>query len=292
MKMKNNLAYFSYNLMRNIADPLSERLKYYEKLVYSKSGIPIYFKVYVSEMLFISITVFITTFIISLPIHFIIYKYYAIPLSLILASTALGITIAIMYYYPIYKMNSDSRTINSKFLETSTLMTAITASGTTIDKTIETATRITTIKPLRTLFLRFLRNRFILGMDTVSALKEIRDAAPSIRFSLFLDGLSSVTLTSSDIHSYLLNETIRLLEEKRDRLKRLTSSLGIIGELYVSLMVVFPSILIIMLSLILMLGGTIAGIPPLLLITILLFIAIPLGAIAIITITDSMLSEV
>ncbi|MEM3832111.1 MAG: type II secretion system F family protein [Thermoprotei archaeon] len=292
MKIKNNLAHFSYNLMKNIADPLSKKLEFYEKFAYSKSGIPIYFKVYISEMLFIAIIVFTVTLIISLPIHFIIYEYYAIPLSLILASTAFSTTIAIMYYYPIYKMNSESRTINSKFLETSTLMTAITASGITIDKTIETIAKITTIKPLRLLFLRFLRNKFILGMDTISALKEIRDTSPSINFSLFLDGLASVSSTTSDIHSYLLGETTRLLEEKRERLKRLVSSLGIIGELYVSLMVVFPSILIIMLSLMLMLGGTIAGMPPLLLITILLFIVMPLGAIAIIIITDSMLSEV
>jgi flagellar protein FlaJ len=292
VKTKHNLAYFSYKLMKNITDPLSEKLKYYEKLAYSKSGIPLYFNVYISQMLFIALIVFIITFTISLPIHFILYKYYAIPLSLTLASTAFGTTIAITYYYPIYKMNSDSRAINSKFLETATLMTAITASGVSIDKTIETITKITTTKPLYTLFLRFLRNRFMLGMDTISALKEIRDTTPSIRFSLFLDGLASVALTSGDIHSYLLSETTRLLEEKRDRLKRFTSSLGIIGELYVSLMIVFPSILIIMLSLMLMLGGTIAGIPPLLLITILLFIIIPLGAIAIIIIADTMLSEV
>lgn len=292
MKVENILLSFSYKSFRKLADDLASRLVKYNDTIYIKSGIPIYFNAYIATTIFLAILTFITVTTIS---FFISLRYTiinALLFSVLLGIITSGFVIVIMLVYPFHRLTSDSRVINSKLLDVVIFMTAIAQADPNIDHIMNVMAESIEVKPFKRIFLQFMRNKNMLGMDSITALKEIRKTSPSIMLALLLDGLANVALTSGNIKDYLISESRRLLGEKRDRLKRLTNTLSFLSETYISLMVVLPVILIIILAFMSILGGTVAGLPPSLLIGLLTFVFIPFSSISLIIIIDTILSEV
>lgn len=292
MRVEDVLLSLSYSSFRKLADSLASRFSTYNDMIYIKSGIPIYFNVYIATTIFLTIL----TFIVVTTISFLISLRYtiinALLFSVLLGIITSGLVIVIMLVYPFHRLTSDSRVINSKLLDIVIFMTAIAQADPNIDHIMNVMAESIEIKPFKRMFIQFIRNKNMLGMDSITALREIRKISPSTTFALLLDGLANVALTSGNIKDYLISESHRLLGEKRDRLKRLTSTLSFLSETYISLMVVLPVILIIILAFMSILGGTVAGLPPSLLIGLLTFVFIPFSSIALIIIIDTILSEV
>ncbi len=291
MKIEDIILSLSYNSFKKLSDNLASRFSKYNETIYIKSGIPVYFNAYIATAIFLSII----TFVIVTFVSFLMTKYVAMGaffISILFGIIMSGFVMLLMFVYPYHRLVSDSRIINSKLLDTVIFMTAIAQADPNIDHIMNTMAETIEIKPLKRLFLQFMRNKNMLGMDSVTALREIRKVSPSTTFALLLDGLANVITTSGNIKDYLVSESYRLLGEKRDRLKRLINTLSLLSETYVSLMVVLPVILIIILAFMSILGGTVAGLPPSILIGILTFIFIPFSSMALIIIIDMILSEV
>ena len=104
--------------------------------------------------------------------------------------------------------------------------------------------------------------------------------------------MMGVISTSGDLRSYLAFEGEAMLRAQRDRLRRLINSLSFIAEIYVGLVIVGPIVFIIMNIIFLMLGGTIMGLSPELIMMAFIFVGIPLLFFIFLTILDSMLAGV
>lgn len=293
MKTSYSLASLSYRFFGKMADNFAERFSLYNDTIYIKSGIPLYFNAYIAQSIFISVITFILIILILLPINLRFYNVtIAIISSILFGIAGSGIAIISMVTYPIHKVTSEARIINSKLLDTIIFMASLAQADSNVDHIMNTIAETIEIKQFKRIFYQYIKCRNMLGMDSVTALKEARKMSPSQTLASILDGLSSIALTSGNLKDFLVSESYRLLEDKRNRLKKLIGNLSLLSEAYISLMVVMPTILIIILSFISILGGSIGGLPSEILIGLLIFVFVPFSSLGLMIIIDMFLSEV
>lgn len=287
-------ASLSYGLMGRIAIKLKPLFIVYYS-VYLKSGLELYFPAYISVMLFSSFLTFITTMIISFYLHYFVLSYTLLTsgiLSFILSIATSGLVLGLFYAYPIYAGHSVARKIERGLPETLNFMASIASAGLTAEEILERAAEFESDPSIKKILTLIVREIQLMGKDVVTAIKEAIDRCPSLTMSALLEGLLNVILTSGDLASFLHAETMRFLQLKRERLKKVVGSIALAAEGYIALVVVFPTILIIMLSIMGVIGGSIFGVPPAVLTPLFIFILTPMLAIGILIMIDSILSGV
>jgi flagellar protein FlaJ len=112
-------------------------------------------------------------------------------------------------------------------------------------------------------------------------------AAPSRRFIDFLDGFVSVARSGGDLTNYFLASAKGFMDSARIAARQLIETLGGLAEAYVSTMVVFPLLVIVMLSIMNMIGGGLGGFSTLFLMQVVTYLAIPALAFIMLLLLDS-----
>ena len=281
--MKDPLTYF-YNYSIKAIEP-----------IYKKSGINKPFIIYVKDLKKEPLIAFIVSFILFTLLHTlflnikILYSMLlALPLSLIIGL----ITFAGIFYYPKLKASSRATNIDSSLIYTVGFMAVLAVSGmNTLDLIKETVKKENN-KDIKEELLMILKDIYLVGVDTLDALKNGINRSPSIILGELLNSIREATLTRGNLSDILLFFSTRLLEDKRRKLRSIINSLGFISEIYVTAMVAGPIIFTIMFSIMSFLGGNILGLHPLLLMILLNFILIPFSAVALILMVDAWLSKV
>ncbi len=91
------------------------------------------------------------------------------------------------------------------------------------------------------------------GDDIISALYRLSEESPSYIYRKFLTGLIQ-SYKIGNITTYLTNMADTLMDENRQKLIKITENMSVINELYVTILVVFPILSIIMFVIMGMLG--------------------------------------
>jgi flagellar protein FlaJ len=128
----------------------------------------------------------------------------------------------------------------------------------------------------------------LFGSDIISALEEASKRAPSDRYREMLEGLISTVHSGGNLATYLRQKSTQYMKLKRISLKKFSDTLSMLSEFYVAVLLTGPLMLVIMLTVMTMLGGGELGIlSPDLLLSLLTYIAIPLGATVFLIILDA-----
>lgn len=96
----------------------------------------------------------------------------------------------------------------------------------------------------------------MLGMDIVSALGEAMDRSPSMKLQDFLQGTVTTVTSGGQLRDYFLAKSEQYMLENRQDQRKFLESLGLLAESYVTIVVAAPVFLIILLSVMLMFGGS------------------------------------
>ena len=105
-----------------------------------------------------------------------------------------------------------------------------------------------------------------------------------------LDSMSIASKTTGSIHDLVMFESARLLQEKRDKLRKTIGSLAVMAELYITIVVVGPIIFIVMMAIFGLLPS--GGLPdPISIINLIVFIGIPVLSVMFILLLDSVVSK-
>jgi flagellar protein FlaJ len=135
------------------------------------------------------------------------------------------------------------------------------------------------------------RNIQILGMDLITAVKDLVSRTPPGPYSELLEGAIITSQTGGDLKEYF-NATARVqLEEKKMLLQKTTESLGSVAEIYTILLIVFPLLAVIMLSIMGIMSPSLAGFDLLTLMNILTFAVVPLSGILMLVMMDTMVPK-
>ncbi len=131
----------------------------------------------------------------------------------------------------------------------------------------------------------------VLGQDIMTALELERDRSPSRVFSDVLEGLVATIRSGGNMKSYLLDATHTIMDLRRIAAKQLIESLAVFAETYVTLMIVFPLLIIVMFSVMALIGSGLGGMSVTVMMSFVTYGIIPICGMAVIVMLDSMLQE-
>lgn len=131
----------------------------------------------------------------------------------------------------------------------------------------------------------------ILGNDVITALEAERERSPSKVFAEVLEGLVATIRSGGNMKGYLLDSTRVMMDLRRVAAKQLVESLAAFAEVYVTLLVVFPLLIIVMFSVMAMIGGGLGGFSVITMMTLVTYGIIPICAAVVIVMLDGILAE-
>lgn len=258
------------------------------------SMIPVIYEAYLSFMILSTIIAVLIASSASFIAYDILYTYitsiiaveYALP---ILYSIPIYIPLAVfasLYVYPAILASSRLKGVDSELMHAVNNMALLATSDDRIESIL--ARLIDKGKGYIARDFRYVLNRVNLGENIAEVLEEIAERSPNTRYRRFLEGLIQAYYTDN-IRAYLINTSDSMMVETRQRLTKITDSMNTLGELYVTLLIVFPLIGIIMLSMLDMLGGNSSFINTIDMIRVIAYLLVPLLGIVMLIIADSML---
>jgi Type II secretion system (T2SS), protein F len=261
---------------------------------YDQSGIPLTFEAYLSTGFLLSGIIAVSSFAASFLIEFDVFRRapaaFLLVGSFLLAGVALGISLVIWLYYPLLRRRTYKSKLENQLPYSFGILGVLAAAGMSLERLFERIAESESNPVLAVLAKRFLRNVKLFGQDTETALAEVAEHSPSDTFARMLDSISVAHKTTGSIHDLVMFESSRLLQEKRDSLRKTIGSLAVMAELYITLVVVGPIIFIVMMAIfgLLPAGGLL---PPISVINLIVFVGIPVLSVTFILILDSIVSK-
>jgi len=289
VRSRNAFERAAYNL-------LSSRLPSFNEFKegYGQSGIPLIFEAYISTGFLLSILLTIPTFAISFIVEIKVFPHSQIILSVlgsaILSATVFGIALVLWLSYPLIRRRSYKSRLENQLAYSFGILGVLAAAGMNLERLFERIASSESNPVLADLAKRFLRDIKVFGLDTETALTEVAQHSPSEQFSKMLDSISVAHKTTGSIHDLVMFESARLLQEKRDKLRKTIGSLAVMAELYITIVVVGPIIFIVMMAIFGLLPA--GGLPdPISIINLIVFIGIPVLSVMFILLLDSVVSK-
>jgi hypothetical protein len=262
---------------------------------YDQSGIPVVFEAYVSTGFLISLIAAVPVFAVSLLLEVKLLPraplFVPVIGSAILYGVAFGIAIAVWLMRPAMMRRGFKSKLENQLAYSFGILGVLAAAGMNLERLFERIAASDSNPVLADLAKRFLRNIRVFGLDTQAALAEVAEHSPSEAFSKMLESIAVAQKTTGSIHDLVMFESSRLLQEKRDKLRKTIGSLAVTAELYITLVVVGPIIFIVMLAIFTLLpvGGKLPS--PILFINLIVFIGVPVLSVMFVLMLDSVVSK-
>ncbi len=208
------------------------------------------------------------TITLSFPFIFLISRliliniYELIPLAatiisfLISTFTGLGIFLAFMIY-PSYEVDNIKRNIELNIPYAATHMATVSGTGVPIYLVFKIIGDFPEYGELAKQCRRIARNIEVFGYDTVSALSEVATETPSPSFKDLLWGIVSITRTGGDMREFLIDRARKYMDNQKNMESEYLDSLELMAELYTTLFVAGPVLVVIMATIM----GSIGSLP-------------------------------
>ncbi|MFC1803707.1 type II secretion system F family protein, partial [Thermoproteota archaeon] len=127
-------------------------------------------------------------------------------------------------------------------------MLMLSKGGLSIERIIERASETESSEHLRSLYNKFLANITVYGFNPQESLVDLSERSPSKLFSDFIHGILSTIQTNGAIDKLLQFESEKFLHREKEQAEELLNSLGMLSEIYVTLIVIAPLLVLILLT--------------------------------------------
>ena len=135
------------------------------------------------------------------------------------------------------------------------------------------------------------RNIDVMGMDLVTAINDLIKRSPPGPYSDLLEGAIITVQSGGDLKEYFIATGKVQLEEKKMSLKKSTDSLGVMAEMYTILLIVFPLMSVIMLSIMSIMSPDLAGFDLMTLMNLMTYVMVPFFGFLLLFMMDSMVPK-
>ena len=284
---------FSYKLLNDHVKFLHPKLSSLEKSI-KQAMIPIPFEVYVASMVFFSMIAGVCGIIMGLvAIQYINIQPASVGflLPLITGLMLFGMTFGLLKLIPSIRVKNRSSRLNEEIPHFIGYMSTLATSGLTLEGIFKAIAKEETNEDIVKDARFITRNINILGMELITAIKDLIDRTPVGPYSELLDGAIVTVSTGGDLKEYF-NATAKVqLEEKKMLLQKTTEALGSVAEIYTILLIVFPLLAVIMLSIMGIMSPSLGGFDLITLMNILTFGVIPLCGVMMLIMMDTMVPK-
>lgn len=215
-----------------------------------------------------------------------------LALAFALGLSCLLVIFVILYVYPSMQADTRKRILDEELPYVASHMAVLSRAGLPPERILRSLTNVEAAG-IRSVAAEEAANMdrdvHFMGLDVISAIERRMKLSPSKRFIDFLDGFVSVARTGGDLTNYFLTSAKAFMDSARIAARQLVETLGGLAEAYVSMMVVFPLLIIVMLSIMNMIGGSLAGFSTLLIMQMVTYLAIPMLAFIMLLLLDSVM---
>ncbi len=193
---------------------------------------------------------FVSGFCVIFGIHYILYVkgfrllyssfFFDIIFTLIL--------LFLIVFYPFFITDEAVKNIDKNLLPSTSFMLMLSKGGLSIERIIERASETESSNHLRNLYNKFLVNINVYGYNPQESLKDLSDRCSSVLFSDFIHGIISAIQTNGEIDNLMQFETDKLLHREEQESEKLIGSLGMLSEVYITMLVIAPLLVLILLT--------------------------------------------
>lgn len=255
-----------------------------------KSGMKVNFKAYVSLTVFFSILSSLIALALIPCLVFFALEVPILPAFLFGLGGSLfagAITTIAFYGYPVYRADSVKRRLEDELPFTTGYMAILTSAGVSPENVFNSISNLPVPLAASSQAKDIVRDVNLFGTDVISALQEASRRTPSERYKEIMEGLISTIRSGGNLSVYLREKSMQSMKLKRMSIKKYSDTLSMLAEFYVTVLLTGPLMLVIMLTVMSMLGGGGLGmLSPVLLLNLLTYVGIPLGAIVFLIILD------
>jgi flagellar protein FlaJ len=283
----------SYRLLNNRVQFLYPKLGKLEKTL-KQSRIPIPYEVYVCSMVFFSMIAGLIGLAVGVAISFIVNIQpiaFAFILPIIAGAGMAQITFFILQMMP----NINIKNRGSKLIEELPhfigYMATLATSGLSLEGIFKAIASENTEEEIVKDAQFITRNIDVMGMDLVTAINDLIKRTPSGPYSEMLEGAIITVQSGGDLKEYFIATGKVQLEEKKMALKKSTDSLGVMAEMYTIMLIVFPLLAVIMLSIMAIMSPTLAGFDLMTLMNLLTYVMVPFFGLLFLFMMDSMVPK-
>ncbi len=175
--------------------------------------------------------------------------------SIISSISVVSVTVIIGYSIPFLLADNRGRIIDATLPNIANYMSILATTGMTTGNIIASLGRASEEFNVKAEMNLIRSDIEVLGYDTHKALRHAYDISSSRNFSNLLFGVVSTSQMGGDLASYLKNQAQKNTNKRLLSMRGFIDTLAIIAEVYITIMVVGPLMLIVMLTVMSFVGG-------------------------------------
>ena len=249
-----------YRWLKDKIKPLSSKF-YFLKYDIKSAGLNYLLEEYLSIAIITSIVIsLLLSYFTSLSFYYLFdleNQIYLLFLYFGLVIFYFIISFGIFIFYVYFKKKSIKKEIEELLPDAIMHLSTLSTTGLPYYKMFKIMSLIEEYGEVTKVFKRISTNVEVYGMDFLEALKEEADKTPSPHLKEVFYGILTVIKSGGDMSAFLLNKAHDLMRLKEQKEKEYVDTLSMIAELYVTLLIAGPLMVIIILSVI----GMIASLP-------------------------------
>jgi len=284
---------YAYKILDERLKWLYPKFKPLEKAI-KQSMMPIPFEVYVSSMVFFSMLSAIGGLIVGIGVALFVNVQPVILEYLIPVGAAVGfgaMTFVMLQSIPSFRVKTRLSKLEEEIPHFIGYMSTLATSGLSLEGIFKAIAKEESDEEMVKDARLIVRNLDIMGMDLITAVTDLIHRTPTGSYQELLEGAIITAQSGGDLKEYF-NATAKVqLEEKKMLLAKTTESLGAVAEIYTILLIVFPLLAVIMLSIMGIMAPTLGGFDLVTLINILTFAVIPLCGVLMLVMMDTMVPK-
>ncbi|MEM4243430.1 MAG: type II secretion system F family protein [Candidatus Bathyarchaeia archaeon] len=255
-----------------------------------KAGLKINFKAYVSLTILASLLTALATAAV-LPI--LLSSLFAVPVSSALLFGLGGglfawvCSVIGFYLYPVYHADKHKRELEDELPFATGYMAILASAGVSPEKIFYSLSNLDVPLAVSAEAKEVAKNINLFGLDVISALERASKRTPSEKMRSILEGMISMIRTGGNLGAFMRGKFKVAMKLKKLSLKKYSDNLSILSEIYVALLLTGPLLLVIMVSVMSVMGGSLGALSPDLLLSFLTYLVIPVCAAVFLLILDS-----
>ncbi|RWX73952.1 MAG: hypothetical protein Metus_0731 [Candidatus Methanosuratincola subterraneus] len=241
---------------------------------------------YIAKMILVTAIIFAATFAVTTPILIRwAMPFIALGMGLSLAAIAGAVGFMVMYIYPSLAAGSRRSKIDASLNFTTQYMAILAGAEVTPERIFKSLMNSDVDQVIKDEIGEIIKRMDIFGEDFYTALNSRIMETPSRKFADLLKGMLAVGSMGGNLRRYLHLQGKTFMRQRRIDLKRQLDGLGILAEIYISMGVVLPIIIIIMLATMSFIGSS--GIDSLMWMYVTTFVLIPATSALMLLIIDT-----
>lgn len=247
-------ANFGNTYFKNYLHPL--------KYAFEHSDINMLYESYIGKMFFYSFFISIILFFYYFAMLFLLAKftlYFSFILSFFITIITYFIILTAFHAYPLHLLTKKKKEIEDNLSFAINHMAVVAASGASPSLMFKLVKDVEEFGEISKIAEKIIRNIEIFGMDLITAIKSVAMRTPSEKFRHFLYGVISTLEGGGSIQRFLEKEAKNALADYELKRQRYLSLLSTYADFYTIILIAAPLFFISILSVMSLIGGTLAG---------------------------------